>query len=248
MLLNGCGRDSTVLEEVVEQVYPIEPDANISIYNRDGAVLVYGSDDNELHVRAVKKAYSRERLNQIAVDVATKPGVVSVTAKSPPVPKWAFRDHSGTIDCTIVVPESVSISALDLNAGEVLLDSMSGQEVHARLSDGRIFARNCFTNLDLAVNRGTLTVSYDWWEEEKFSARVKVAQGNAWLWAPSDAAFHLLANVARGKIANDFNDLAISAHSSGKEMNADQIINGGGEATIQIQVDQGNIKIGEANP
>jgi hypothetical protein len=249
ILFNGCGgTDNRVLEEISENVYTIEPHANISIQNRDGAVLVYCSDRNEMRVRSGKKAYSRQRLNQIAIDVSAKPGAVSVITKFPPQPKWGLRDRSGTVDYTIVVPETASISALDLNAGEVLLDSMRGREVRARLNDGRIFARNCFTNLDLAVNRGTLTVSYDWWEEQKFSARVKVAQGDAWLWAPSDAAFHLLANVARGKIANDFDDLPISAHSSGREMNADQIINGGGEATIQIQVDKGNIKIGEANP
>ena len=46
---------------------------------------------------------------------------------------------------------------------------MRGREVRARLGDGRIFARNCFTNMDLTVNRGTLTLAYDWWEEEKFS-------------------------------------------------------------------------------
>jgi len=180
MLLNSCGSaDNRVLEEVAEQVYPIDPRANISIHNYDGAILVYGSDVNEVRVRSLKRAYSHERLNQIAIDVSIKPGAVSITAKVPPQPKWAFLDHSGTVDWTIVVPATASISALDLNAGEVLLDSMHGREVHARLGDGRIFARNCFTNLDLTMNRGTLTVGYDWWEQEEFSTHVNVGQGNA---------------------------------------------------------------------
>jgi hypothetical protein len=249
MLLNGCGSaDNHVLEEVSEKIYPVEPNANISIENRDGAVLVYGSDANEIRVRSVKKAYSRERLNQIAIDVSTKPGAVSITAKVPPQPKWAFSDRSGTVDCTIVVPATASISALDLNAGEVLLDSMRGPEVRARLNDGRIFARNCFTNLDLAIRRGTLMLSYDWWEQEKFSAQVNVERGNAWIFLPSDAGFHLLARAVHGKIANDFNNVPVSANSSAREMKIDQIINGGGSATINVRVDKGNIKIAEANP
>jgi hypothetical protein len=249
MLLNGCGSgDNRVLEEVVEQVYSVEPNTDLSIQNRDGAVLVYGSDANEMRVRSVKKAYSRERLNQIAIDVSTKPGSVSVTAKFPTQPKWAFSDHSGTVDCTIVVPATASISALDLNAGEVLLDSMRGREVHARLGDGRIFARNCFTNVDLTMDRGTLTLSYDWWEEEKFSADVQLARGNAWIFLPTDAAFHLLAHVAHGKIANDFNNVPLSANSSPRGMNIDQVINGGDSATIKVRVKKGNIKIAEANP
>src|SRR6476620_3717730 len=245
MLLSGCG-DNRVLEEVSEKVYMVESSANISIHNYDGAILVYGSDVNEVRVRSLKRAYSHERLNQIAIDVSTKPGAVSITAKAPPQPKWAFSDRSGTVDCTIVVPATASISALDLNAGEVLLDSMRGPEVRARLNDGRIFARNCFTNLDLTVNRGTLALSYEWWQEEKFSAQATMIQGNAWVWLPSEASFHLLARAAHGKIANDFNNLPISEHSSGSEMKIDQIINGGGSATINVQVEKGDVKIAEA--
>jgi hypothetical protein len=248
-LLNSCGSaDNRVLEEVAEHVYSVDPGANVSIHNRDGAILVYGSDVNEVRVRSLKKAYSHERLNQIAIDVSAKPGAVSITAKVPRQPKWAFSDHSGTVDCTIVVPATASISALDLNAGEVLLDSMHGREVHARLGDGRIFARNCFTNLDLTMNRGTLTVGYDWWEQEEFSTHVNVGQGNAWFFLPSDARFHLVARAVHGKIANDFNNVPLTANSSAREMNIDQIINGGGAATIDVRVEKGEIKIAEANP
>jgi hypothetical protein len=247
--LTGCDTATNrVLEEIFERVHTIEPNASISIHNRDGAVLVYGSDADEMRVRAVKKAYSGERLSQIAIDVSAKPGGVSVSTKFPPQPKWAFSDRSGTVDYTIVVPATTTISSLDLNAGEVLLDAMRGQEVHARLNDGRIFARNCFANLDLAIKRGTLTLSYDSWEQEKFSIRASMAQGNAWCFLPSDSALHLLAHAAHGKIANDFNNLPVSENASAKGMKIDQVVNGGGQATIKIRVEKGNIKIAEANP
>ena len=250
MLLNGCGSgNNRVLEEVSEKVYAVEPSANISIRNYDGAILVYGSNVNEVRVRSLKKAYSHERLNQIGIDISAKPGAVSITAKVPPQPKWAFSDHSGTVDCTIVVPATASISALDLNAGEVLLDSMRGPEVRARLNDGRIFARNCFTNLDLTVNRGTLALSYEWWEKEKFSAQATmIGRETPGFGCPAKQRFHLLARAAHGKIANDFNNLPVSANSSASEMKIDQIVNGGGAATINVRVEKGNIKIAEANP
>ncbi len=160
VLLSACGNaDNRLFEEIVEQAYPVEPDANITIQNRDGAVMIYGSDTKELRVRAVKKAYSRDRLSQIIIEVSRRPGSVSVITKFPPRPNWAFSDRSGTVDCTILVPATASISALDLNAGEVFLDSMRGHELHARLGDGRMVARNCFTKLHLTTNRGTLTLS-----------------------------------------------------------------------------------------
>jgi len=249
LLLNGCGSaDKIVLQEVSEKVYTVEPTANISIHNRDGAILVYGSDVNELRVQSLKRAYNRERLNQIAIDVSTQPGALSVTARIPPRPKWVFGDYSGTVECTITLPATATISALDLNAGEVFLHSMRGPKVRARLNDGRIVARNCFTNLDLTMSRGTLTLGYDWWEQEKFSAQLNVVQGNAWVFLPTEAAFHLLAHAVHGKIANDFNDLPLPAKSSARGMTIDQIVNGGGSATINLRVEKGDIKIAEANP
>jgi hypothetical protein len=249
MLLNGCGSaNNRVLEETFERVYTIEPSGRLTIQNRDGVVSIYGSDTDEIRIDAVKKAYSQERLNQIGIDVSTKPGAISVTTKFPPKPTWALSDRSGTVDYTIVVPATAGISALELDAGEVLLDSMHGRELRARLNDGRIFARNCFTNVDLTVDRGAVTLSYDWWEEEKFSARVNVGRGNAWVFLPTDAGLHLLARAAHGKIANDFNNIPLTANSSAREMKIDQIINGGGQATVDVRVERGQIKISEANP
>jgi hypothetical protein len=91
-------------------------------------------------------------------------------------------------------------------------------------------------------------LGYDWWEQTKFSAHVNVGQGNAWVFLPSDAGFHLLARAAHGKIANDFNDVPLTANSSGTEMKMDEIVNSRGSATIEIRVGKGNIKIAEANP
>ena len=170
--LAGCGSENDrVLEETFERLYTIEPNANITIQNGDGAVLVYGSNTSEMQVHAVKRAYRRSRLTQIAIDVSTKPGSVSITTKFPPRPKWGLFDRSGTVDYTVTVPATANILGLDLDAGEVLVDGMRGQTTRARLGEGRMFARNCFTNLDLAVRRGNLILSYDWWEKGTFTAR-----------------------------------------------------------------------------
>jgi len=248
IFLTGCTADNRVLEEIIEKVYTVEPNTSISIHNRDGAVMVYGGESNEIRVQSVKKAYSRERLNQIAIDVSAKPGFFSITTQFPTQPNWGLSDRSGTVDYSIVVPETAGISALELNAGEILLYSMRGPQVRARLNDGRIFARNCFTNLNLTTNRGRVTLTYDWWERRKVSAQINIRQGNAWVSLPSEAAFRLVAYAGRGKIANDFNNIPLSANSSPRETNVDQIINGGGSAIIKVETGDGNIKIAEANP
>jgi hypothetical protein len=247
--LAGCGAESDrVLEEAFEQVSAVEPNANITIQNGDGAVLVYGSNTSEMQVHAIKRAYRRLQLTQIAIDVSTKPGSVSITTKFPPRPKWGLFDHSGTVDYTVVVPATANISGLDLDAGEILVDGMRGQTTRARLGEGRMFARNCFTNLNLGIRRGNLILSYDWWEESTFTAEVNLAQGNAWVYLPGDAAFHLLVKAVHGDIFNDFEGRAVAKPTAAKGTKIDALVNGGGQSTIKFRVREGNIKIVEANP
>jgi hypothetical protein len=247
IVFTGCTANHRVLEEVVERVYTVEPGTKVSIHNHDGAILAYGGEPNEIRVRSIKKAYSRERLDQIGLDVSTTPGAVSINTRLPLLAKWGFADRSGAVDYTIVVPETATISALELNSGEVLLDSIRGPEVRARLNDGRVFVRNCFTKLDFAVKRGTFTLTYDWWEQKEFSAKVNVGQGNAWLFFPTESAFRLIAEAAQGRIANDFNNVPLPADASDRGMRFDQLINGGGSALIQVQVGAGDVRITEAN-
>ena len=88
-------------------------------------------------------------------------------------------------------------------------------------------------------------MSYDWWEQSKFSVEANIAQGNAWAYLSSDAAFHLLAKTEEGKVLSDFESaVQTSAHC----MQIDALVNGGGDATINVGVAKGSIKVAEANP
>ena len=247
--LVGCGSESDpVLEETFERLYTIQPTVDITIQNRDGAVLVYGSNTDEMRVHATKKAYSRMRLKQIAIDVSVQLSSVSINVKRPPKLKWALFDRSGTVDCTIVVPATANISQLRLDAGEVLVDGMHGPSVHAWLGDGRMIAHNCFTDADLALQRGNLSISYDWWDPGTFSVQANIAQGNGWAFLPSEAAFHLVAETAYGRIGNDFDDPAVARPVFAEAAKIDMLVNGGGKAAIKVGTTNGDIKIVEANP
>lgn len=246
--LADCRPESDgVLEETFEQLYPIQPNTDLSIQNGDGAVLVYGSNINEIRVQATKKAYSRMQLEGIAIDVSVQPTSVSINVKIPPKPRWAFFDRSGTVDCTIVVPATTNVSQLSLEAGEVLVDGMRGN-VHARLGDGRIIVHNCFTDTNLALKRGNLTISYEWWERGTFSIQADITQGNAWAFLPSEAAFHLVAETAYGRITNDFDDPPVARPTSAEATKIDMLARGGGKAAIKMRTADGDIKIMEENP
>jgi hypothetical protein len=247
--LAGCRSESDpVLEETFERLYTIQPTADITIQNHDGAILVYGSNTNEMRVQATKKAYSPIRLKQIVIDVSVHPTSVSIDVKLPPKPKWALFDRSGTVDCTIVLPATANISRLRLDAGEVFVDGMHGGTVHARLGDGRIFAHNCFANANLALQRGNLILSYDWWEPGTFSMQADIGQGNAWAFLPGNAAFRLVAETGYGHLGNDFDDPAVVRSAFAEAAKIDMLVHGGGHAAIKLRTENGDIKVMAANP
>lgn len=247
--LVGCGSENgPVLEETFDHLYAIQPNATITIQNGDGAILIYGSNTNQLRVQATKRAYSRMRLNQIAIDVSVQPASASINVKLPPRPKWALFDRSGTVDCTVVVPATADLSGLRLDAGEVFLDGMRGRGVHAWLGDGHMIVHNCFCDVDLALQRGNLSVSYDWWEHGTFSVQANVARGNTWAFIPTNAAFHLIAETAYGKIGNDFEDPPVARPAFAGSTKIDMLVHGGGQSGIKVRTAIGDIRIIEANP
>ena len=226
----------------------IQPTADITIQNHDGAVLIYGSNTNEMRVLATKKAYSPMRLKQIAIDVSVQPTSVSINVKLPSKPKWALFDRSGTVDCTIVVPATANVSQLRLDTGEVFVDGMHGRSVHARLGDGRMLAHNCFTDSDLALQRGNLSISYDWWDPGRFTIQADNGRGNVWAFFPSNAAFHLMAETVHGRLASDFDDAPVARAASAGAEKIDTLVNGGGQAAIKVRTTNGDVTIVEANP
>ena len=248
-LLLSCGPavDQT-FEEIIDHVYPVEPTATLSVTNRDGSIRVYaaGDETHDVHVEAIKKAYSAERLKGISVQVSAQPNSISIETIYPPDSPIGFADRSGTVDYVIVVPHTIRISKLELTNGEVQLDGMRSEEAHAQLGNGRLFAHNCFGNLDLHLKTGNLAIAYEWWEELEFSIRATIEDGNAFAYIPTDAAFHLIAHTATGKIANDFSE---QEDRRAEPLNKiDMAVNGGGKTLFQFETQDGNVKIAEHNP
>jgi len=236
------------LEEMIDRVYPIEPTATLSVTNRDGSVRVYaaGGGLGEIRVEAIKKAYSAERLKAISVRVSAQPNAISIETIYPPDSAIGFSDRSGTVDYIIVVPQTIRISKLELNNGEVQLDGIRSEEAHAQLGSGRLFAHNCFGNLDLNLRTGNLAIAYEWWEDLEFSIRANIQDGNAFAYIPTDAAFHLIAHTATGKIGNDFEEKEQRRAEPIDKI--DMLVGGGGKTTFQFETQDGNIKISEHNP
>ncbi len=247
VLLAGCGfhgGDQT-LEEIVEQTYKVDATATLSLSNTDGSVRIYGTDTTEIILQAIKKTYSAERLSKISVNVSAQPGSVSIETNYPPKKTWGLGDRSGTVDYILVVPQTCKISRLDLVNGEILIDGLRGEAVHANLVNGRLYAHNCFSDVHLSVITGGLDVSYNSWEQRKFSIDAQIVNGHTHVFIPGDASFHVVAETEDGQIDNAF---AEQAQRNGEDVSKiDLVIGTTPEAEFRLRAKNGNIQIGEAD-
>jgi DUF4097 and DUF4098 domain-containing protein YvlB len=247
VLFSGCGfgGGDRTFEEIVEQTYKIDATATLSLSNADGSVRIYGTDTTEIKLQAIKKTYSAERLRKISVNVSAQPGSVSIETNYPPKKTWGLGDRSGTVDYILVVPQTCKISRLDLANGEILIDGMRGEAVRANLVNGRLYAHNCFSDIHLSVITGGVDVSYNCWEQKKFSIDAQIVNGHTHVFIPGDASFHVVAETEDGQIDNDF---AEQAQRSGEDVSKiDLVVGSTPEADFRLRAKNGNIQIGEAD-
>ena len=245
----SCRPPDSTLEELSDRRYPIDPTATtLSVRNRDGSIRIYGAggDVREVRVETVKKAYTPERLKAISIQVTAERNSISIETIYPKNAGGGFADRSGTVDYVIVVPQNIRIEKLELSNGEVLLEEIRSVEAHGQLGTGRFFVHNCFGNLDVGVTTGSLALVYEWWEQQDFTIRGKVEDGNAFAFLPAEAEFHLRARAVTGKISNDFEEIEQRRAESTNQI--DMLIGGAEKPKIEIDAQDGNIRIAEHNP
>lgn len=231
------------LEESWEKTYSLGAQAEISLRNTDGTVSIYGSEVKELKLYVRKRAYSRERLQAIAIKVSVTEAKVTIETIMPPQPKGlSLRDRSGTVDYMLLVPQTATIAELGLTNGEIILSGLRGPAVHARLTNGLIWALDCFSALDLSARQGGLEILFNWWEPGAVSLRATLDEGNLHLALPPEASVHLEATSRTGQIFNQFGAKA----GPGDEHHLQTTIGPAPGAEFKLQTDSGNIKIEKA--
>ena len=247
LILGGChSQEDREVEATFTQTYHVDPDVRISIKNTDGSIRIYGAETTDLKLEAVKKAYQADRLEKIAINVTAQANSVSIDTVYPPKPKLGISDRSGTVDYVLVVPQNCTITRLDLNSGEVLVEGLRGGRVNANLVNGRMMDHNGFGQHQLFVANGGLDLGNDWWEAGKFSFDAKIVNGNIRAFIPSDASFRLHAATMDGKIANDFSE---AEERNGEPLHMlDTEVGTSAQSEVKLQATNGNIHIVAANP
>ena len=244
LLSSGCGKSTDrALEQTAEQTYEIDPEGALSFRNAAGSLRLLGSDDAGMKIKTTKKAWNAEQLAAIAPRVSVQSKSVSIETSFPPQKTWRFHHLSGSVDYVISLPRTVKISRLDLENGGILVEGMRG-DVRADLVNGELVARNCFGNVQLSVANGGLDISYEKWQQRPFVVEARIIGGNARIFLPRAASFHLLAETAKGNVSNHF--ARPEEQDSRKASKVNMTIGPEPRPEINLRVTNGDIEIAAA--
>jgi hypothetical protein len=232
-----------VLEDVVERRFPLDPSGTFSLRAIDGTVEIFGTDSQEVKIVAVKKAFSPERLNAIAIRVDARQDVVNIETTPPPAPRHHFLDRSGTVEYTINIPQTARIAQVELPNGELVIDGMRGASIAANLGSGQLVTHNCFCDQTIHVNQGGLSVLFDWLEENPITIEGVIEDGNALARMPTDATFHLHAVAKEGHVSSDFSPMETRQRGDDSEIN--EVIGDGPATKLTFRAGEGNIHVSE---
>jgi hypothetical protein len=201
VILCAC-KDGEPLEEIIEQNYRFSSGGSLRVENQEGSIQLYGSGGTELHVKAIKRAYSRDGLRALEIRVI-EGEILSIQTAAPPKRKWMLRDRSGTIDYVITLPAFFKTADVKLISGEIFLEDLREGSVKARVINGRIRAQDCFISVDCDARRGAIDFYYNRWETVDYTMNATSPNGSIGLYLPRLASFVVEAETKTGAITGD---------------------------------------------
>src|SRR5260370_17228005 len=126
IVLIAIGRHSLLDAAVAEELhktYPIDADGRISLHNVNGAVRISSWDHNEVQVDAIKRASTKEALDEAGIVIDSASGSISIRTK---YPESKHHKDSASVEYTLKVPRRARLSAVETVNGGVEGSGVSG--------------------------------------------------------------------------------------------------------------------------
>jgi DUF4097 and DUF4098 domain-containing protein YvlB len=239
---HASDRQGSVTEEF-HQVYQLSAEGRVQLDNINGPVHISSWDRNEVKVDAIKRAWSKERLDEAKIEISSRPDSLSVRTEYPGHDNnfWNDRhDNPATVEYRLVVPRRARLDEIKLVNGSLDIQDVAGA-VRASCVNGRLQARNLGGRADLDTVNGELDASVGQLPSSplEFSA----VNGTLRLTLPSDAKAELEASTVSGGIENDFG-LPVSHRFVGHSLRGEL---GGGGTHVKLSNVNGRIEIMHAN-
>jgi DUF4097 and DUF4098 domain-containing protein YvlB len=241
----GHASDYGALTEEFHKTYPLAANGRVALENINGAVHISAWDRNEVKVDAVKRAGSKERLDEAQIKIDAGSDSISIRTEYPDH-DLTFRHHDdydnpASVEYTLTVPRQANLDKIELVNGSLDVQGISG-EVRADCVNGRISAKGLQGRAKLSTVNSRVDAEF----EKLGGAPVDLSSvnGGIVLTLPSDASADLEASTVSGRISNEFG-LGVNNHRYVGHDLRGQL--GSGGTRIRLENVNGRIEIRRAN-
>ena len=233
--------------EEFHKVYPFSAQGRIQIENLNGPVQISAWDRDEVKVDAVKSAWSKERLDEVKIEIHADQNELSIHTEYPGrrhTFNFGNEDEHGnpaSVEYTITVPRQARLDKIELVNGRLDVQDVAG-EIHASCVNGRIQAHNLQGPVELNTVNGELDASVG--QLPGSELKLSSVNGKLRVTLPSDARAELKASTVSGNISDDFG-LPVTRHQFvGRSLHGQL---GGGGTLVKLSNVNGEIEIRHAN-
>jgi DUF4097 and DUF4098 domain-containing protein YvlB len=238
----GHASDHRAFTEEFHQTYPLAAGGRIEIDNINGAVHITAWDRNEVKVDAVKYAGTKERLDEVKIEVEAGSGDVSIRTRYPSHEhtfNGGWNDPAG-VEYTLSVPRNARLDEIKLINGPLDIHGVAA-EVRASCINGHMIAEGLQGRVKLEAINGRMEARFDRLADS--AVELSSVNGSIDLTLPSDAKADLEASTVSGGIDDDFG-LHVRHHRFvGHDLRGEL---GGGGTHIRLSNVNGRIEIRHA--
>lgn len=192
------------LSEEFHQTYAITSGGRIELDNINGPVHISSWDRNEVKIDAVKRADTKERLDEAKIEIDSGKDYLSIRTKYPDHNNnwnWGSHNNPASVEYTLTVPRTASLDEIKLINGALDLTGITG-EVRASCINGRLEAHDLSGRAKLSTINGRLDARFAQLSGQ--DVELNSVNGSLELTIPSDSNAEVDASTVSGGISNDF--------------------------------------------
>lgn len=241
---SGAGESpkTIVLDETerFEQTYPLSANGRVSVSNITGSIAIDVWDSAQVRLEAVKTAATRERMDEVAIKVDSRPDSLTVETDYGKARGQGWNKAAQVVvDYRLTVPRGAVLADIETVSGTITIANASNS-TKASAINGQIRASNLRGTADLSTVNGVVNAEFD---ELGAGSRVTLAtvNGQVNLTVPSDVSATFRAETVNGGIANDFGLPVRKGQWVGRELHG-RLGNGGATVSMSSVNGQLNVK------
>jgi DUF4097 and DUF4098 domain-containing protein YvlB len=193
------------LTEELHKTYLIDADGRVSLKNVNGAVHISAWDRNEVQVDAIKRARTKEALDEAEIVIDSASSSISIRTRYPDSERkraWHGDDQKASVEYTLKVPRRARLFAVETVNGGVDVKAVSGN-VKVSSVNGSVIAQNLASEAQLSTVNGRVEASFEKLEGTP-SISLHTVNGSIELSIPDRSNAELSASTVHGGIASDF--------------------------------------------